>query len=132
MFRPHLLLTPSQEGRVALTYLSGLLCPRRTIARRHPLKGVLADWGRRFLGSFQLRAGRFLSAGDVELPLHCPCRVLPFPCPFFPWGNWVCNDWASCEIEFCIAVIDCKSWFSIPWFQPLASPFRETVRHAIC
>ena len=60
----------------------------------------------------------------------CPFPALSGSCPFR--RRMGCKDWASCEMEFCIAVIDCKSWFSIPSFQPLPPTFRETICHAMC
>ena len=76
-----------------------------------------------------LKFGLFLSPEDVGVPLPCPFGFWPLPWSFLPVGGQVRRDWAICEIQFCMAVIDCKSRFSIPWFQPLPPPFRETICH---
>ena len=78
-----------------------------------------------------LRLGALRSPGEDLAPLPWPLEGLLFPCPLLPGGGLVQMDWASREIEFCMAVIDCMSWSCTPWFQPLPPPFRFTVCHSI-
>ena len=56
----------------------------------------------------------------------CFCGLIKSGFQFF--GCFVVCFQSSCRST----VIDCESWFSIPWFQPLPPPFQDTVCHAIC
>ena len=98
---------PPQEGRTVLTYLSGLSCPRRTIAYPHPPEGVPAIWGRssELASSFSARA----ACKDFSAWRGCSSQRSPLPLlsSSRPWQVQAC-PWIAGGFR---AAPSCSSWF---------------------